>query len=84
MQDVQDLPDMPEADAPKIDRSNPYRHLHTDDVQWLCDQLEAVNERVSDLFASDYDAIPCSLDAVNSAYFELTIELGIRGMGGEG
>ena len=82
MQDVQEHPDMPETDAPKIDPSNPYRHLHTDDVQWLCDQLEQVNERVSDLFASDYDAIPRSLEAVNSAYFELAIELGVRGMGG--
>lgn len=83
MQNLDDLPDMPEADAPKIDPSNPYQHLHNDDVQWLHDMIEQINERVSDLFASDYDAIPRSLDAINSAYFELAIELAKRGIGGD-
>ncbi len=82
MQNVHEHPDMREANTPKIDPSNPYRHLHKDDVQWQKDMIEQVNERVTDLFASNYDAIPRSLDAVNSAYFELSFELGIRGMGG--
>ena len=79
------LPQMPPSDAPKINADAPYRHLHQDDLQWLHDQLDAVNEKVTDWFASDLDAIPEDLDGINSAYMMVAMEIAWReayGMGG--
>ncbi len=61
----------------------PYESLSDADAVWLRDQLEIVNERVSDIYAHDYDAIPADLDAVNSAYIALEMELAMRGLADE-
>ncbi len=61
----------------------PYESLSTEDAVWLRDQLEIVNERVSDIYAHDYDAIPADLDGINSAYIALEMELAMRGLADE-
>lgn len=63
---------------PEISSTYPYRHMHQDDLQWLLGQLEAVNEKVTDLFGSDLSAIPEDLDGLNSAYIQVSIELAWR------
>jgi len=59
----------------------PYESLSNVEAVWLRDQLDIINERVSDIYAHDYDAIPADLDAVNSAYIALEMELAWRGIG---
>lgn len=58
----------------------PYESLSNEDAIWLRDQLASINERVSDLYAGDYDAIPADLDGVNSVYIDLAMELAMRGI----
>lgn len=61
----------------------PYEALSDADAIWLRDQLDAVNERVTDIYAGDFDSIPAELDGINSAYIALEMELAMRGLGGE-
>ena len=61
----------------------PYESLSDEDAIWLRDQLDIINERVSDMYADDFDAIPADLDGINSAYIALEMELAMRGLGGD-
>lgn len=56
----------------------PYRHVSFDDLMQLRVQLEAVNEKVTELFADNLDAIPQDLAGINSAYMAVEIELAWR------
>ena len=81
MEDVKSVPAKTDEQDCVIPR--PYESLSDEDAIWLRDQLETVNERISAIYADDLDAIPAELDALNSAYIALEMELAMRGLGGE-